>query len=137
MTASTPPKSRATILVVDDEVLIQMSTTDMLQDLGYDTLEAGSGQEAFELLRGGAPVDLVITDQAMSGMTGVELARAARELRPGLPFLISTGYADLPEGAGAELPRLGKPYRQDELARRVAELLAEQDEAAPLAAGQP
>jgi CheY-like chemotaxis protein len=64
--------------------------------------------------------DLVISDQAMPGMTGVELARRAAKLRPDLPFLLATGYAELSPGDGAELPKLSKPFTQAQLATCLA-----------------
>ncbi|HYF84782.1 PAS domain S-box protein, partial [Azospirillum sp.] len=117
--------SPAVVLVVDDDALIAMSTVDMLADLGHTVLEASSGTEALELLRSGQAVDLMLTDYAMPGMTGVELARAARAMAPDLPVLLATGYADLPEGVVADLPRLAKPYTQNQLAVATAKLLAE------------
>ncbi|MEK0084400.1 ATP-binding protein [Benzoatithermus flavus] len=113
----------ATILVVDDDALVRMGTVAMLDELGHSVMEADSGQEALELLRERTDIDLVITDYAMPGMTGAALAREVRELRPGLPVLLATGYAELPEGATLDLPRLGKPYRLAELAALLRELL--------------
>ncbi len=118
----------ATILVVDDDALIAMSTVDMLTDLGHTVLEANSGTQALELLRSGQAVDLVLTDYAMPGMTGVELGAAARALRPDLPVLLATGYAELPEGTTTDLPRLAKPYTQHQLAAITAKLLAKASE---------
>ena len=69
-------------------------------------------------------VDLLITDYAMPGMTGVELANRARELYPDLPILLATGYADLPSGTSTDLPRLSKPYQQSDLERQISRLLA-------------
>jgi PAS domain S-box-containing protein len=112
-----------TVLVVDDDVLIAMSTVDLLEDIGYQVIEANSGTGALEILRSGAPVDLILTDYAMPGMTGVELAGAARAIRPDLPVLLATGYAELPAGATTDLPRMAKPFRQDQLAREVAKVL--------------
>ncbi|MBK1838224.1 response regulator [Azospirillum sp. YIM B02556] len=112
------------VLVVDDDMLIAMSTVDMLADLGHTVVEANSGSEALEILRSGQPVDLLLTDYAMPGMTGVELARAAQAMIPGLPVLLATGYADLPDGTGADLPRLAKPYTQNQLAMATAKLLS-------------
>lgn len=117
----TPPPS-SVILVVDDDALINMSTVDMVQDLGHTVLEAYSGKEALQIL-GSQRVDALITDYAMPGMTGVELADRARELHPGLPILLATGYADLPSGTTTDLPRLAKPYQQTELATQISRLL--------------
>ena len=65
------------ILVVDDDALINMSTVDMIEDLGHTVLEAYSGKEALEILRSGKQIDALVTDYAMPGMTGVELASKA------------------------------------------------------------
>ena len=69
------------------------------------------------------PLDLMMTDHVMPGMTGIELATASREVRPSLPILLATGYAELPEGAQVDLPRLAKPYHQDQLRDRLDQLL--------------
>ena len=117
------PSRPATILLVDDDVLIATSTADMLEDLGHTVIQRDSGPAALEVLRSGAPIDLLLTDYAMGGMTGAELAKAAKALRPGLPILLATGYADLPEGATMDLPRLAKPYHQAQLRHEIDRLL--------------
>ncbi|KKB79420.1 hypothetical protein VW29_17845 [Devosia limi DSM 17137] len=111
--------------MVDDDVLINMNTTDMVQDLGHAALEAYSGAQALTLLQSGARIDLLLTDYAMPGMTGVELAHAAQALIPGLPVLLATGYADLPDGVQCALPRLNKPYDQHQLKAQLEPLLSE------------
>ncbi|MBP0590324.1 response regulator [Paraburkholderia sp. LEh10] len=115
--------ARATILVVDDDALIATSTAYLLEDLGHDVIEANSGAKALEILREGHKVDLLITDYSMPKMTGVQLADAARELRPGLPILLATGYADLPKGTSVDIPRLRKPYLQHQLVAEIAKAL--------------
>jgi CheY-like chemotaxis protein len=117
------PASGAAILLVDDDALIAMSTADMLEDLGHRVLQAGSGQAALDLLRSEAPIDLLMTDYAMPRMNGAQLAAAARALRPDLPVLLATGYAELPPGSN--LPRIGKPYQQEQLAAAIDRLLRE------------
>jgi signal transduction histidine kinase len=113
----------ATILLVDDDPLIAGSTVALLEDLGHVVVAATSGREALRLLSDGLAPDLMITDYAMPEMSGLELGREVRRLRPTLPILLATGFADL-EGAGAvELPRLAKPYTQDQLAGQIARLL--------------
>jgi CheY-like chemotaxis protein len=109
------------VLLVDDEELVRLSTAAMLADLGYEVLEAGSGEEALHLLEKTTP-DLLLTDHLMPGLSGVELARAARERFPLLPIMIISGYAEL-EGLAPELPRLTKPFRNSELAECLASLL--------------
>jgi PAS domain S-box-containing protein len=121
--AAQQPASRATILVVDDDALVAMSTAGMLEDLGHDVIETHSGAKAVAVLRGARRVDLMITDFSMPGMTGLQLARAARQLRPELPILLATGYAELPSGETIAFPRLGKPYKQSQLAAEIAKLL--------------
>jgi CheY-like chemotaxis protein len=112
------PASPLCILVVDDDVLIQMATSDMILDLGHEVREAGSGSGALEILRGGAKIDLVITDQAMPGMSGLELAKEIRSFLPEMPILLATGYGELPDNDLA-LPLLGKPFRIEDLAAKI------------------
>lgn len=113
----------AVILFVDDDPLIAMSTTEMLEDLGHQVIGATSGLHALDILKSGQPIDLMVTDHVMPGMTGIELAAASRAVRPSLPILLATGYAELPEGAQLDLPRLAKPYHQDQLRDRLDQLL--------------
>jgi PAS domain S-box-containing protein len=117
------PSGPKRILLVDDDFLIAMSSADMLTDLGHDVVEAHSGKEALEHLSKDGGFDLLITDYSMPGMTGGELATAARTLIPELPILIASGYADLPAGIDFDVARLGKPYTQDQLANEIARVL--------------
>ena len=112
-----------TILVVDDDPLISTSTTYLLEDLGHAVIEANSGARALEILQNGQKIDLLLTDYSMPKMTGVQLANAARELRPGLPVILATGYAELPQGADAKIPRLRKPYQQQQLVAEIEQAL--------------
>ncbi|MBV8592699.1 MAG: response regulator, partial [Caulobacteraceae bacterium] len=114
------PGDRRTILVVDDDTLVAAGTVAMLEDLGHEVVEVHSAPEALRLLDSRADVDLVITDHAMPGMTGVELADRLRILHPGLAVVLATGYADLAKTAGVGLPRLTKPFMQDELGQVVS-----------------
>jgi CheY-like chemotaxis protein len=75
------------------------------------------------VVRTDAHIDLIVTDYAMPGMTGAELAKHVRQARPGLPIILATGYADLPNADDPGLPRLAKPYRRDEMARLLAALV--------------
>jgi CheY-like chemotaxis protein len=119
--------ARAVIMVVDDDPLISMTTAALLEEFGHDVLEANSGPQALGLLQGANSIDLLITDQSMPGMSGIELAQAARALRPALPVLLTSGYADLPEGVEIGLPCLNKPYQQDQLMAEIARLLERDD----------
>jgi CheY-like chemotaxis protein len=100
-----------------------MSTVDMLEDLGHQVIEANSGERALDILRDGRSIDLLITDYSMPRMNGAQLAQAAREVRPELLILLATGYAELPPGSGTDLPRIGKPYRRDQLAAEINKVL--------------
>jgi signal transduction histidine kinase/CheY-like chemotaxis protein len=113
----------ATILVVDDDPLIAMSTVDMLEDLGHTVIEANSGKRALEIIDAGQSIDLMMTDQAMPGMTGIQLAEIVRTKRPHLPVLLASGYTDLPASKLANLPRLSKPYQQSQLQAEIEKLL--------------
>jgi signal transduction histidine kinase/CheY-like chemotaxis protein len=118
------PSSSCTVLVVDDDPLISMSTALMVEDLGHHVVEVNQPSQALDVLRNGQKIDLLITDFSMPKMNGAELAEAARQLRPGLPVLLATGYADLPPGTSAELHRIGKPYQQEQLAAAIAAVMA-------------
>jgi CheY-like chemotaxis protein len=95
----------------------------MLEDLGHCVIGVNSGIHALEILRSEQPIDLMMTDHIMPGMTGLELVAASRDVRPTLPVLLATGYAELPEGTQLDLPRLAKPYHQDQLRDRLDQLL--------------
>jgi PAS domain S-box-containing protein len=107
------------ILLVDDDALVRMGTVDMLEDLGHEVVEAGSAAEALTLLQAGAGLDMVITDQAMPGMRGTELAAQIGRKYPGLPIILATGYAELPNEEDPGLPRLSKPFRQEDIAKII------------------
>lgn len=107
------------VLAVDDDALVLMNTTAMLEDLGHVVTEAFSGDAALELMREGQEFDLVITDHAMPKMTGMELADALRAQWPRLPIVMATGYAELPEGNVLNLPKLSKPFDQAQLEEAV------------------
>ena len=119
----------ATILLVDDEDVVRAATAEMLEDVGYTVVQADSGPAALAVLRNAQSIDLLITDYLMPGMNGVELIRNARNVAPSLPALIISGYSTIAEGPGADLPRLAKPFRQIDLAGRIAEILSSRDAA--------
>jgi signal transduction histidine kinase/CheY-like chemotaxis protein len=114
---------RAKILFVDDDPLIAGSSVALLEDLGHEVTEVHSAREAIELLEGGLLADLLITDYAMPGMTGMELADEVSRTRPHLPILLATGYAEMEGSHRADVPRLAKPYTQEQLAIEIARLL--------------
>jgi signal transduction histidine kinase len=117
-----PSTKHGAILLVDDDELVGEAIATMLHEFGHEVTFANSAARALEILKSGAACDLVITDHAMPSMTGVELARRIRVLRPGLPIVLATGYANL-AGADADLTRLAKPFRREALAALLASLL--------------
>ncbi|MBD0413912.1 hybrid sensor histidine kinase/response regulator [Oryzicola mucosus] len=103
------------VMAVDDDSLVLMNTTLMLEDLGHRVIEANSAGEALRLLEQGQVPDVMITDHAMPHMTGAELARQVLERYPEMKVIIATGYAELPGGEGGDLRRLSKPFTQAQL----------------------
>lgn len=116
-----PPRGTETILVVEDNPDVRRLVTRQLTELGYTVHEASHGAEALRMLQSDLPLDLMFTDIIMpEGMTGYELAGQARDIRPGLKVLFTSGYTAI--GAGhdndsrAGGPLLSKPYRKRDLA---------------------
>ena len=121
--APQPGTCKLMVLAVDDDFLVRLGTVAMLEDLGHEVKEAGSGEEALRILEeGGGKIDLVMTDQAMPRMTGVELAETILKSWPNMPIIIATGYAELQEGLGTSLPRLSKPFSQEHLAKAISDV---------------
>lgn len=124
--AAPPPAreegQRLRVLVVDDDVLVAMNTTAMLEDLGHEAVEVHSGRQALEALAASAGFDVVITDQAMPQMTGTQLLATVKERWPGVRAILATGYAELPEPMDRDVLRLGKPFMQTDLERTLRQL---------------
>jgi PAS domain S-box-containing protein len=114
--------ARGLALLVDDEEIVRASTADMLIDLGFEVVEAGSAEEALQLVKAGRTPDLLVTDHLMPGMNGAELAREVRQLKPALPVLVVSGYAEV-DGIAPDLSRLTKPFRSAELEASVSVLM--------------
>lgn len=112
---------RLSVLVVDDDSLVLTSTSLLLEDLGHRVIGATSGAQALALFDQGEVIDLVITDMAMPKMSGAQLAHALRMLKPDLPIILATGYAERLEGFAAQLPRLPKPFTQASLVQIIAQ----------------
>ena len=117
----------ATILVCEDDDDVRALSVESLRGLGYTVVEAVDGEAALRLLQGDMPVDLLFTDVVLPGMTGAVLAKKARELRPDLKVLFTTGYARnaiVHHGRldpGVEL--LSKPFTYTDLAIRIRDML--------------
>jgi PAS domain S-box-containing protein len=112
------------VLVVEDDPNVREIAVARLEHLGYQIVEARTGQEALDILEQGASVDVVLTDMVMpGGITGIELADRVRSDYPDIKVILSSGYA--PDGT---LPRDGtpwlrKPYTLGDLAKTLRELL--------------
>lgn len=117
------PRSKATILVVEDEALLRFMLCDQLRDVGFTVVEAADGEEALRYIAAGGAADLVFSDVHMPGpVDGLNLARLLRQIRPSLPIMLTSGLADpgtLSE-FGAFVP---KPYRYEQIVLSIRELL--------------
>ncbi len=127
-----------TILVVEDDAGVRAAVVDILTDLGYAVLKAESAEQGLAVISSGARVDLMFTDVVMPGPINTrEFARRAQELRPGLKVLYTSGYTQNAIVHNGRLDEdaflLSKPYRKDELARKLRSLL----DGAPPAAKSP
>jgi len=108
------------ILAVDDDSLVLSNVAVMLEDLGHKVVAVGSGARAIEEIESMPAVDVVITDQAMPVMTGLQLIEILRARRPGLPVILATGFAELPPRLSPSIGRLSKPFTQRALAQALA-----------------
>jgi len=120
-----------TVLIVDDEPTVRMLIKDVLDEMGYISLEAGDGAAALKILQSDARIDLLITDVGLpGGMNGRQVADAARVARSDLTILFITGYAENAVLSHGHLPSgmhvLTKPFRMEALAGRVQELVAKE-----------
>ncbi|MGY2188319.1 response regulator [Pseudomonas sp. MAG733B] len=113
----------STILVVEDDAIVRMLIVDVLEELEFNVLEADGGEQALKILNDvDQHIDLMMTDVGLPIMDGRELAIEARKLRPALPILFASGYAesiDVPEG----MYLIGKPFSIDQLRDKVKGIL--------------
>lgn len=115
------------ILLVDDTDVVRMMVSEVLGDAGYQVIEAEDANGALEQLRTDVHIDLVVSDVGLPGMNGRDMADVARMLRPGLPILFITGYAEnaatrqefLAEG----MALLPKPFSLNDLLNTVGQML--------------
>jgi CheY-like chemotaxis protein len=112
-----------TILVVEDDNIVRMLIVDVLEELEFKVLEADGSEQALEVLQDATKeVDLMMTDVGLPGMDGRELADEARKLRPALPILFASGYAENID-APADMHVIGKPFSIDQLRDKVKSIL--------------
>lgn len=130
-----PAQAALRILLVDDDELIRESVAPMLEMLGHGVTAAPGGAQALRFLEEGLPVDLVILDMNMPGMSGAEALPLILRLRPGTPVLMATGYSDHEIAPLLEAhPRvygLWKPFSMKEIQAKIAGLGIPADSGAP------
>ncbi len=122
--AAPPPAAEAgqsplAILVAEDDAEVRGVLVEHLRDAGHQVIAADAAEPALAVLETGAPVDLLLTDHAMPRMSGVALAKRARGLRPALPVLLVTGFAELADARNG-LPVLTKPFTAQQLRHAIA-----------------
>ncbi|HTQ98820.1 MAG TPA: ATP-binding protein [Candidatus Acidoferrum sp.] len=123
-----PRGGRETILVVDDDENVRNAAQALLSSrLGYEVLAVSNGETALSALKHHKQINLMFTDVMMPGLNGHELAEQARQLRPDLKILLTSGYVSptiaITESPESEFPLLPKPYSQRELAQALRDIL--------------
>ncbi|NNA68863.1 response regulator [Pseudomonas gessardii] len=113
----------STILVVEDDAIVRMLIVDVLEELEFKVLEAEHAEAALIFLQDSAHgIDLMMTDWGLPGMNGKDLAEKTRTLRPALPILLASGYAENIElPAGVQM--IAKPFSIDQLRDKVKTML--------------
>ncbi|AIG01113.1 response regulator [Pseudomonas fluorescens] len=113
----------STILVVEDDAIVRMLIVDVLEELAFKVLEAEHAEAALTFIEDHAHViDLMMTDWGLPGMNGKELAQKTRDVRPALPILLASGYAENIElPAGVQM--IAKPFSIDQLRDKVKAML--------------
>lgn len=114
------------VLVVEDDPAVRLLVLDVLGMLGCRSLEAAEANAAVSILKTAERIDLLVSDVGLPGMNGRQLADIGRELRPGLPVLFITGYAEQAISSGfldAGMDMISKPFAIDLLAARVRGML--------------
>lgn len=123
-----------TVLVVEDDPSVRLLVREVLEELGYVTLEAGDATQALPILRSEQALDLMVSDVGLPGMNGRQLAEIAREHRPDLPILFVTGYAEnaaIRAGfLGTNMGMITKPFALDALAAKIDQMVRKEPEQA-------
>jgi len=116
---------RGTVLLVDDDVDVRKIAAVILAEMGFQVVQASSAEDAMEVIRGSTKVDLLMTDLAMPGIGGMELARLAKNARPDLKLLYTSAYVRVADGskALAHGPLIEKPWMQEQLKEVIEKLI--------------
>jgi len=116
---------RGTVLIVDDDVAVRQVAAVILGELGFDVIEAGNAEEAMAVIRGPTPLALLLTDLAMPGIGGVELAHLAKRARPTLKLIYTSAYVRAQGGSRALVhgPLIEKPWMLEQLEAVIDKVL--------------
>ncbi|MGJ7494098.1 PAS domain S-box protein [Variovorax sp. RT4R15] len=125
-----PQGSGEVVLVVEDDPGVRLLVLDVLEDLGYRTLQAADGAAAVPILQSGQRIDLLVSDVGLPGINGRQLAEIARQHRPGLDVLFMTGYAEhattRAEFLAPGMQMIAKPFAIDDFAHMVEQIVRQQ-----------
>jgi CheY-like chemotaxis protein len=127
MPDSLSQNAHKTILLVEDDEVVRMLTVEVLEELGYTVLEAENGPDALAIINSDQPLDLLMSDIGLPGMSGPQIMAAAHQTRPTLPVLFASGYAaqDYQTGASqAKIATITKPFSLELLRTTVSNMLA-------------
>jgi CheY-like chemotaxis protein len=121
-----------TILLVEDDEEVRLTTAETLSQLGYTVLRAKDADAALGIIESGAAIDLLFTDLIVPGsLRAPELARKAQQRNPGITVLFTTGYADNAAknngGSDGRINLITKPYARDELDRKLRHILSKRE----------
>jgi len=115
----------STILVVEDDTIVRMLIVDVLEELDFKVLEADGSEQALTIIKDvNQHIDLMMTDVGLPIMDGRQLATEARNIRPSLPILFASGYAETIE-VPADMHVIGKPFSIDQLRDKVKSVLGQ------------
>lgn len=121
--SETPSKNNNKVLVVDDQIEVLDTASELFRALGYDVLAANNGRDAVEVLQRNKDLNLLFSDIVMPGMSGLELANTALEIIPGIKIILATGYTaemvETQQDYSAKFTVISKPYKISEIVQRL------------------
>ncbi|HUJ13260.1 MAG TPA: response regulator [Thermoanaerobaculia bacterium] len=116
------------VLLVEDEEMLRKVVATTLRLDGFTVVEAGEGARGLEILKSDTPIDVLLTDIRMPGMNGYELATESISLRPSMPVMFMTGYAEeqMPDAIrGMAIPMIRKPFNFATLGQSIRDVIAD------------
>jgi DNA-binding NtrC family response regulator len=112
------------VLLVDDEDIIRLTSGEILQEIGFDVITAGTGREGLEIFNTKTgEIALVILDMTLPDISGMELLNEMKKIKSGSKFLLTSGYRQDMTGSGSEVEFIQKPYTITELNSKLNKLL--------------